>query len=271
MSDIRTVREHIARSRTLLRRQEPVQALRMLASALEQYAGIKVMGPQRFEAEAAFGEALADCNHHPDLQPVLIPPSGDKPVQLKLVRGKEAALGALCNALAAKIEQAGRQQEQEAERERLERRKVLIGKAKGLLNGGDLPKARAFIRKLLDEYGANDPELHLSMAEGLRGAGMVMDAAELLETAISLFPKESVLYTAAIDNYAGAGKFDMAEAVFKRVLRQFGAHPKSFLTMAQLYAVAGRKEKAAELLYQILQSHPDFEEARGLMEYLGMR
>lgn len=264
----KSIRENAARAKVYLRRHELPVALTTLAAALQEYACAKAFGPTRFEIEAAFNDALSECNRIPEMQQVLIPPGGDKPVQLKFVRGKEAPLAGLLATLATRFAKDAALQSQEEERQRQNRRVELMEKTKSLLRQGDRPKGRAFANKLLDEYGKDDPGLYLSIADTMRAADLGLDAAELLENAITLFPKESTLYSALIDIYASAGMYEKAEEGYRRVLKQFGKHPKTLLNLARAYATWGRKAKAVALLYQITYDYPTFQEAKDALTQL---
>lgn len=159
-------------------------------------------------------------------------------------------------------------QSQEAERQRQNRRNELLEKTRSLLREGDRSRGKAFASKLLDEYGKEDPGLYLAIADTMRAADLGLDAAELIENAITLFPKESALYSALIDIYSTAGMYEKAEEGYRRVLKQFGKHPKTLLNMAKAYATWGRKAKAVALLYQVTYDYPDFQEAKDALTQL---
>jgi len=271
MSDAKTIRENIARARIYLQRQDFAVAMRTLSVAMGQYAGMKAVGASRFEIEEAIRMALNDCNRQAKLREVLTPAGGSTPTQLRYVRGKEEMLARVFASLAISLEQAHRQQIREKEQQWLERRQRLSSKATEFLDGGELHKGLAFIRRVLEEYGNNDPDLHLTMAEYLRNADLVLDAAEILGQAIELFPKATALYAASIKWYAEIGKLDKAEIIFRRGIRQFGIHPRNLLAMARIYAEAGQRAKAVSLLYRLLQDHPDCEEAKTLLGQVEFR
>jgi len=268
MTDATTVQQNIARAKACLRREDFAAAMRLLSVAMSQYAEISLVGPARFAMESLIREILDDCNSQPKLREVMTPTGSSTPVQIRYAHGKESALARLFDGLAVRLEQSRLVQEQEKERQRLERRQRLCDKARELLDNGEMHKGLAFIRRVLTEYGDNDPDLYLSMAESLHSADLVMDAAEILSQGIDLFPKTPAFYAASIKMYAEIGKLNEAENIFRRGIRQFGAHPRNLLAMARIYAEAGQRARAAALLYRLLQSHPDCEEAKTLVAQL---
>lgn len=261
----RAIREDIARARLLIRREELAQALRLLGGALARHAVLKAVGPMRFELETSFGEAFADLNVQPAMQPLLTPPGEDKPVSLKFVRGKAGPLAALCSGLADRLEAEADRKILEQHKERTARKQDLILKARGYFAEGDLPKGRAFIQKVLDEFGKEDSRLPLHMAQLLWDAGMVLDAAEILRVAIDDFPKDPKLYSLLVDCHVKASDFAKAEDIYGRMLRHFGMVPQLVCNLARLYIAWKRYQSAEDVLVPLLQENPDLEEAHKLL------
>ena len=261
----RSIREDIARARLLIRREELMQALRLLGTALTKHAMLKAFGPMRFELETAFGEAFADLNVQPAMQPLLTPPGCEAPVALKFVRGKAGALATLCSGLADRLDAEADRKLLEHQKERDARKQELIQKARAQFAEGDLPKGRAFIQKVIDEFGTDDARIPLQMAHLLWDTGMVLDAADILRGAIDVFPKDPKLYTLLVDCCVKGNEFAKAEETYGRMFRQFGTQPQLVLNLARLYVSWKRYPSAEEVLVPLLKAEPDLEEAHKLM------
>ncbi len=267
----REIRENIARARLLIRRGEFAPALRLLAAALELNAGLKSFGSMRYEIEVAFGEAFADLNVQPAMQPLLTPPGGDKPVSLKHIRGKDKALATLFANLVRRLEAEADKRTLEQMKEREARKRDLLARARAQFAEGELPKGRAFIQKIIEEFGDEDARLHIHTAELLRDVSMPLDAADILRDAIDKFPKDPKLYTLLIDSYERAKEYSKAEDIYARAFRQFGTHPHMAFRLARLYVNWKHYKDAERVLAQLLREDPDFEQARKLLELVRKR
>jgi tetratricopeptide (TPR) repeat protein len=264
----KAIRENIARSKVCFRRHESIQGLRIMASTMEQFLAAKLTGPPRYEIEVGLTETMVECNRDPDIQIILTPPGEDKPVPLKYVRGKEPAIISLLGALIAKLEARQAEQAQAVEQQSMARRDDLIARCTDLLREGDLPRAKAFIRKLLDEFGETQPNLYAEMSTAMAAAGMALDAAEFLEKAIERFPRETSLYTALIGVYAGARQYDLVDGVYRQIYKQFGLHPRTMINQAKACYTWGRRQKAVDVLLHAVEEFPDSSEARNLLEQI---
>ena len=267
----REIRENVARARLLIRKGELAQAMRHLASALEANAGLKAFGPMRYEIEVGFGEAFADLNVQASMQPLLTPPGSDKPISLKYVRGKDKTLAVLFSNLVQRLDAAADRQLVEQMKEREARKQDLIARAHAQFEEGELPKGRAFIQKVLEEFGDDDSKISIEMAELLRTANMPLDAAEILREAVDKFPKDPKIYTLLIDSYERATNYSKAEDIYARAFRQFGAHPRMVYRLSKLYVAMKRYKDAQKLLEPLARDNPDFEEAHKMLALVNKR
>jgi pentatricopeptide repeat protein len=224
------------------------------------------VGAARYEIEVEIDEVLAQCGRNPDTHALLVPPGDDGPVPLKRERGRESDLLALLGGLIARLEIRQAERERAAEQRRTARRDELIVRVKDSLREGDSLRARVFAHKLLDEFDGERPDLYVEMSRLMIASNMEMEAAELLEEAITRFPRETSLYSTLIGIYADAGRYELAEGVYRLIYRQFGIHPRTMINQARAYYAWGRRLKAIDVLLHALEEFPDLAEARQLLD-----
>jgi pentatricopeptide repeat protein len=93
-----------------------------------------------------------------------------------------------------------------------------------------------------------------------------MDGAEFLEMAIEAFPREGQLYGTLVDCYMGAREYEKAEAVYLKVLKQFGSHPRTLVNLAKLYKLLNKRQKAADMAQRALAQDPTNAEAKEIAD-----
>ncbi len=260
----KAVRENIARAKGALRRDDLIRTLNVTADSLDMYARVKVMGALRFELEVNLDELLSDLCRHTTILPML--PSGPKgkPFVLRYTRGKEALLSDALRRIAKILEQR-KAEAAEEERKRIERHKQeLLQRGQALLDSGDLPRARSFLRRAADEFG-KEKGMYLDLAQRFRKAKLPLEAAEMYELALENFPKESAGWSGAIDMYMELQEFEKVEQLYVRVLQQFGQHPRTLCNIANFYLQWRRKGQAVEYALRALQRDPTLEKAREIL------
>lgn len=259
----KTVRENIARAKGYLRRDELVRALTMTADVLDMYSRIKVMGTIRFEIEVNLDEVLTDLCRHTTILPML-PVANGKPFMLRYVRGKESILSGAIRRIAEVLEKQKKEAAEEAVKKAERHKHELLQRGQALLDSGDTPKARAFLRRVAEEYG-KEKGIYLDLAGRYRKARLPMEAAEMYEMNIEHFPKESAGWSGAIDMYLEMNDFEAVEKLYMRVLQQFGPHPRTLCNIAKFYLRWRRKSQAAEYAIRALQGDPNLTEAREVL------
>jgi pentatricopeptide repeat protein len=264
----RTIRENLGRAKSCFRRHDPLQGLRLAASSVERFLAAKPVGTARYEIEVEIDEVLAQCGRDPDVRSLLAPPDDDRPVPLKLERGRETALLILLESLIDRIAARQAERKRAAEQRRAARRSELDARVREFLDGGDPARARIFVHRLLDEFGEERPDMYVEMSRLMVASNLEMDAAEVLEKAILRFPRETSLYSMLIDIYADAGRYELAEGVYRLIYKQFGLHPRTMINQAKAYYAWGRRLKAVDVLLHALEEFPDLAEVRQLLKYM---
>ena len=77
------LRENIARANGYLRREEVQRALHAMATAMRQYASVKLMRSARAEVEIQMDDFLHTLVRHQSLQHLLDPQNTGRPRQIK--------------------------------------------------------------------------------------------------------------------------------------------------------------------------------------------
>lgn len=261
----KAVRENIARAKGYLRREEILRALEAGAEALSVYGKINVIGNTRFEIEVNLDETLMDISRRADISTMLPPGKDGKPFLLRYVRGKEALLSTALRRMVESLKAQAVAKEQERLGKIEQRKQELLTKGQDYLDAGDIPRARTFLRRVMDEFGAQ-PGILVGIAGRYRSADLLMEAAEVYEYAIEQFPRESVSYVGAIGCYMELREYEKVERLYERVLQQFGLHPRTLCNMAKFYLLWRKKGKASDCAYRALTMDPTLEEARQIMQ-----
>ena len=146
----KSIRENIARATGYLRRDEIERALVTMSEAVRQLAEIKLVRSARAELEIQIGEFLAALVRHSVLQPLLDPGHTGKPRGISLQQGKEAALSTVLDGLAKILQTSAEQAVQQKAEDRLARKKQLISSGLDFLREGQVAKARAFLKRIVE-------------------------------------------------------------------------------------------------------------------------
>lgn len=264
------VRENIARIKSYLRRDETVRALETLVSTLELYAKLKVVGNIRFELEVGLDEALTETSRQQSLQAFLPRGPNRRPIGLRYVKGKEAVICLALTSFAERLKLAAEAEVQEQERKINEHRDQLLKSGQECLVRGDHARARVFFARCVDEYGQQEG-LIANIATRFVDAQLYVEAADMYQRGVDLFPKDPSHYAALIDCHVKSQDFEKAEKAYELVSRQFGFHPKTLLNLAKFYVMWRKKDKAAEAAYRAVQMDPGLTEAQELLDKIDRR
>ena len=263
----KSIRENIARAKGYLRRDEVERALVTMSEALRQLAEIRLARSARAEVEIQIDEFLAALVRHSVLQPLLDPADTGNPRSITLQQGKEAALSTVLEGLAKILQTSAEQAVQQEAESRLARKKQLIGNGLDFLREGQVAKARAFLKRIVEEFGDEDG-IRLQMGQIFSAAGLFAEAAAMYEESMALQPREAAAYTGAVAAWMELREYEKAEAVYKTVLRTFGGHASTFGKMAKLYLEWHKKHDAEEAALRALQTDPEQADALEVMAAL---
>lgn len=262
----KNIRTNIARAKSLLRREELIEALELVIVILATLPQSKAAGSLRYSIEAGIDDLLGIISRMNRIQPYLPKTQGNKHFTFKYIRGKEeliaAALGRLIDSLYAEAEE----ERQAEEMKREEHRKRLLDSGQAMLDDGEAGKARILWRRYLDEYAREDPSQYAELANRFRVAGCPAEAANILEYGIERFPREASLYATAIDIYTGLKGYEQAEQLYIALMRQFGPQLSILLRLANLYYDWRRKQRALDTAWRALEIAPRNEEVLALID-----
>jgi tetratricopeptide (TPR) repeat protein len=132
---------------------------------------------------------------------------------------------------------------------------------------GRFDKAQECLSHAL-EIQPDDPEVNYSLGMLYAQQNQLQSAAEYLRKAIELRPD----YPEALNNlgvlFVREQNYSEAEAQFRTCIRDVPSFDQSYLNLARLYAIRGEKEKAREVLLDLLRMQPEHPAARQALEML---
>jgi len=258
-----TVSQNIARAKKLLERNDVVRALESLILGLNTFEATQVMSRVRVGVEFSIQECVDACNVHKDIRELIQSIAQSDKAVIIYTPGEEAKLVAVLGLVRKALVKA-EAQEQQAALERARRQKEMqFAAARQALLQGELPKGRALLRRIGEEYSADLGVLAL-IGNILIEAGFLADATPYLEQAIADFPREKDAYGALATCYMTLREYEKGEKLYKAAIKEFGAHPRTLTNLGKLYLQWGKREKAFEVLQQVVRRDPDNKEAAEL-------
>lgn len=261
------IRENIARAKGYLHRGELPRALLAMAAALRGCVGVKMFKQARFELAIHFDEFLSDLVRHPGMQPLLDPENTGRPRKIPYQPSKEGALAAVLEGIAKILQEAETAKKRAAEESKQNRKQELMETGTERILQGDTSRGRAYLKRAAAEFG-HEPGVYRAVALRFQETKQYADAAEMFEQAMEHEPKEPDSYTQGINCYLQLHEYEKAEAVYMKILRQFGGHPTTFGRMAKLYMLSHQRVKAEDFAVRTLQLDPNQPDALQVMEIL---
>ena len=257
--------QKLARARSLLRRDEAVRGIDELIAGIEPYAPKQLPGKARFDIEVLLQECVNELNRQPHVRGLFKSLTKSGKAQVPYTPGQEDKLMPTLLLVQKALKNAQLAQQQAAEAEQARRRNDLEQKGLGYLKNGDLSRGKGALRILAEEYG-KEPQLLVRIGEWLLQYKLYFEAAEILEQAITLFPKDNIAYTLVIESYQGMQDREKIESTYVRAIKEFGRHPYTLLNLARLYQRWNRQEEAFHLAKEAWEKDPSLEEARAIVE-----
>lgn len=264
------IRENIARARGYLHRNELTRALEAMSSALRQSAGAQLLRQARFEMEVHFEELLRELERNPGMQPLLDPNNTGKPRSIPYQRNKETLLATVLESLGKMLTEAAAAKEREALEGNEQRKLELIETGVARLKEGDSARGRAFLKRAAAEFG-HKPGVYLEVGQKFLECEEYMEAYDLFDKAIESAPKEVIAYTLAVEAAMKAYEYPKAEAIYLKILRQFGGHPRTYGRMAQMYMAWHKRAAAEDFAMRALQVDPAQPEAKAVIDKIHRR
>jgi tetratricopeptide (TPR) repeat protein len=132
---------------------------------------------------------------------------------------------------------------------------------------GSVEKAQECLRRAL-EIQPDDPEVNYSLGMLYAQQNQMQRASDYLRKAIELRPD----YPEALNNlgvlFVREQDYSQAEQQFRTCIRDVPSFDQSYLNLARLYAMRGEKDKAKEVLLELLHMQPEHPGARQVLEML---
>ena len=267
MTAPKAVRDNIARSRAYLTRGYLTRALEAMETALRAYSGTTLIGQPRFETEVHIHEFVNDLNRNHTVRKFFEQRKVFAGPYVAYAPGEELPLAERLESIRHAMLEEERARAAEQAQKVLMRKMELTGNGQARLDAGDLPRGRALLRRVAEEWG-HEPGVLSDIGQRFLRARLFYEAAELFEAALEVFPGEAQAYSGAVAAYMDLREYQKAESVYLRALRQFGSHPRTMLNLAKLYMEWRKRDKAYEYANRAAQADPSLAEARELVARL---
>ncbi|WP_028588576.1 hypothetical protein [Desulfocurvus vexinensis] len=264
------IRENLARAKAALHKGELTRSIACAIEAARDLDGAQIFGREKFEVEVHLQEYLKEFNRHPDVKSHFSAKNVHVTPYVKYKRGGEAELTRALGGLLDELEHKGRTQEQHADAQRARRKEDMLAGAQASLDARELPKAKALLRRVAEEFG-REPGVLADCGQRLLQAELFYEAGEYLEQAVALDPRDSRALAGAVQAYTGAREFPKVEALYKQALQTFGMHPRTLLHMARMYLDWRKNDEAYDCARKAFELDPALDEAQAIMEQTGKR
>lgn len=260
----KSIKENVARAKGHMRGNRFRKAMDAALCALDVRARAKLYGQERLEADFQLAEFCDEFSDHPKIIAFLReikyrarPFLRYEKERVDFVRGR---LGIMRRRWDEKLEEKERAR---AER-RLAEKEGWLEKADSCFKAGELPKGKVYLRRVAEKYG-QEPGVMTDVGRRMLEAELFYEAAELLGQTIELFPAEATAYKFRVEAFMGLGEYPKAEEVYLAAIKKFGAHPRTYLNMCELYKVWRKRDKIFEYAQRALALDPTSPEAKKLL------
>lgn len=255
----KSIKEDISRATNFARRFMGIEALKAASRAFDSYSSsTAIMGRAKFELEILLMDMLRELELVPDIKAQLRAP-------FKFNRGSEKQFSLALSALAELLERIARSAEESALQEKLRRINGAFAKAEEALKQQSLPAARRVLNTVC-EQNPDEPGIFSRAAKMLADAGLHPDVIPFAQKAIEMNPKDAVAYTLAVDACKQIGELAKAEEVLREALKTFGAHPRTYVSLARILYEMGRWDQAYDAARAAYDRDSSMAEAKEILE-----
>jgi tetratricopeptide (TPR) repeat protein len=255
----KTVKEDISRAIGYARRFMAIRALRAGASAFEAYSkSTAIMGRAKFELEVLLMDMLRELELVPDIKMQLRSP-------FKFQKGSEGKFALALAALAMHLEKMEKNAQDAAVQDKLGRIAQAFEKARESLKEKNLPSARRVLNTVC-EQNPGEPGIFTKAAQMLAEAGLMTDVLPFTEKAIEINPKDAQAFGLAVEACKQIGELNKAEKLLRDALKNFGAHPKTYVSLARILYQMGQWDQAYEAARAASDRAPNLPEVKEILE-----
>lgn len=264
------VREHVARAKRSLNKGEVARSLEHIQDALHEMLSSQIFGRDKFEVEVHLQEFLKEFNGHSDIKEYFNEKGVHVTPYVSFSRGKEKDVLDFFKKVHDDMVQDAAQAQEDAQANRDNQRREMLDRGQQLLDAGELPKAKAMFRRLVEEF--HDVEgLKTNVGERLLKAELYFEAGELLEEAVAENPRDSHALAHAVQAYKSAREYPKMEKLYKIALKTFGSHPKTLLHMAEMYLDWKKFDEAYDFAKQAYDADNSLDKAKEIVDVVGKR
>ncbi|WP_243360375.1 hypothetical protein [Fundidesulfovibrio terrae] len=255
----KAVKEDISRAIGYARRFMAVRALQAGASAFESYAtSTAIMGRAKFELEVLLMDMLRELELVPDIKMQIRGP-------FRFQKGAESKFALALSALALHLEKMEKRAQDAALQDRLGRIAQAFEKARESLREKNLPSARRVLNTVC-EQNPKEPGIFTNAAKMLAEAGLMADVVPFAEKAIELNPKDAQAFSLAVEACKQIGELTKAETILRGALKNFGAHPKTYVSLARVLYQMGRWDQAYDAARAAYDRDKTLAEAKEILD-----
>lgn len=259
------VGQKFARAKAQLKRDETIRALETVLSALNDYDPKAISSQVRFEIEVLITECVQDLNRQPAVRNLFQTLVKSQKAYIPYMPGEEKRLFGVLGIVYKALSESIKATEENAEQQKLERKNSLQQRGLEYLRAGDLPRGRASLRLLAEEFG-DEPGMLAQVGEWFIEFQLYFEAAAVLEQSIENFPKDRKAYSLATKCYTELRENEKTEAIYLKAIKQFGKHPRTLLNLAKFYMSCNKKEEAFRAAQEAYSKDSSLTEAKEIVD-----
>lgn len=255
----KAAKENISRATAYARRFEAVKALKSAAAAFETFAsGTSIMGRAKFEIEVLLLDMLRELELVPDIRAQLRGP-------FKFQKGAENKFAMALAALALHLEKLEKKAEDAAVQEKLARIAQIFDKARESIAEKNLPSARRILNAVC-EQNPKEPGIFTKAAKMMADAGLMAEVVPFAEKAIEANPKDAQAVGLAVEACKQVGELPKAEQFLRDAMRNLGAHPKTYVSLAKVLYQMSKWDQAYDAARAAYDRDPSLAEAKEILD-----
>ncbi len=257
----KTIKEHIARAKAYVGKQDVLRSLHSLCEALGGLLKAQVFGREKFEIIILIEEVMRLLNQYPEVKEAA---GGD----LTFPKGQEKTLYLGLRRLLASIQETRARGKQEATRAQKMDLDELILAGQAHLNQKNFLEARKFFRRATERYPEERGVL-VDVGQRLLKAGQFVEAVEYLERGLERDPTDSRSYTHLVTCFEALVEDEKAEEMLTTILKRFGGNESVFLRLAKLHLKRRKFSEAYDAADQALAKNPLSRDAVKILDAVG--
>ena len=255
----KSVKEDISRAIGYARRFIAIKALTAGASAFAAYANsTAIIGRAKFELEILLLDMLRELELVPDIKAQLRAP-------FKFKKGAEKKFAMALAALAMHLEKLEKKAQDTAIHENLKRIAMIFDKAQEAIREKNMPAARRVLSSVC-EQNSTEPGIYTKAAKMFADAGLHPDVIPFVEKAMEVNPRDATAFSLAVESCRQIGELEKAEKFLRDALRFFGAHPKTYVSLARVLYQMGRWDQAYDAARAAYDRDSSLAEAKEILD-----